>query len=229
MIPKIIHQTWKTEQIPAKAQPFVNRVRELNPDWEYRLWTDEDNLQLVREHFPQLLEIYEGFSRGIMRADVIRYMIMYHIGGVYLDLDYEMLHPFDFGDHKVVLPMSRSIAHGNSYDLVGNCVFASEPGHKFWADLLEDLRINPPKVEEYIQVLGATGPDFVSRIYFGSEYPDVYTPEKMAYHPPAPKSKADYQALLTNGVTQGIHHTWGSWRERLSWAHLKLKLKKWFG
>ena len=42
-----------------------------------------------------------------MRADVIRYLIMYKIGGVYLDLDYEVLKPFEFGDHKLILPLNR--------------------------------------------------------------------------------------------------------------------------
>ena len=229
MIPKIIHQTWKTDRVPPKARPYVDKVRQLNPDWEYKLWTDDDNLAFVRSEFPELLEIYEGFSRGIMRADVIRYMIMYKMGGVYLDLDYEVLYPFEFGDHRVVLPLSRSVAFGHDVNIVGNCFFASEPGHALWADLLRDLKENPPITNEYIEVLGATGPQFVSRIYFAGDYPDVHTPEKMAYHPPAPKSRADYEVLLTNGVTRGIHHTWGTWRERLSLGHIKLKINKWLG
>jgi len=39
-----------------------------------------------------------------MRADVIRYLITYRIGGLYLDLDYEMLQPFRHTDKELMLP-----------------------------------------------------------------------------------------------------------------------------
>src|SRR5688572_12561292 len=96
-IPKIIHQTWKEEAIPEKWKAYQKKVKRLHPDWEYRLWTDKDNDAFVEKEFPDFYAVYKGFSRNIMRADVIRYLIMYHTGGMYLDLDYEFLMPFDFG------------------------------------------------------------------------------------------------------------------------------------
>ncbi len=59
-----------------------------------RLWTDEDNLALVKEHFPHLLNAYQAMEYNIMRADIIRYMYMSKYGGYYLDLDYEVFTPF---------------------------------------------------------------------------------------------------------------------------------------
>ena len=108
MIPRIIHQTWKDSAVPKKWHPFIKAVKEMNPTWEYRLWTDNDNDEFVAEEFPDFVDIFRGFSRNIMRADVIRYLIMYKIGGVYLDLDYEVLAPFDF-ELTFVLPLTEAL------------------------------------------------------------------------------------------------------------------------
>jgi len=105
MIPKLIHQTWKTDLIPKQWVSLVNKVKELNPDWSYKLWTDKENDEFVRKEFPEFYGIFSLFPRSIMKADVIRYLLMFRFGGVYLDLDYEVLKPFNFGDKLVVLPL----------------------------------------------------------------------------------------------------------------------------
>ena len=56
-------------------------------DYTFKFWTDEMNLQLVKESYPSLLETYIGYEYPIQRADSIRYMILHKFGGVYLDLD----------------------------------------------------------------------------------------------------------------------------------------------
>ncbi len=226
MIPHRIHQTWKNEQIPGKWQDFQEKVRTLNPDWEYKLWTDEDNDRFVREEFPDFYDIYTGFSRNIMRADVIRYLIMYRLGGVYLDLDYEMLRPFDFGSHALVLPKNRSVSYGDPEDELGNCIFASEPGHPFWKDVIDDLRNDPPQVSDYSQIVDSTGPGLLTRIYRSHQYDNIHLPERPVYHPPSPNNPRDVRKIKENGISLGIHHPWGSWKERWTWTYLKRKFKK---
>ena len=55
--------------------------RERHPGWEYRLWTDAENRELVREHYPWLLDIYDGLPENIMRADMARILYMHQFGG----------------------------------------------------------------------------------------------------------------------------------------------------
>jgi mannosyltransferase OCH1-like enzyme len=226
-IPRLIHQTWKTNDIPNKWYSYTQKVKLLNPDWEYKLWTDEDNENFVKSEFPDFYPIFMGLSKNIMRADVIRYLIMYKIGGVYLDIDYEMLKPFDFEDYSVVLPMNRSLKHGDSMDGLGNCIFASVPGHKFWSDVIQDLQKNPPIVNDYMQVFGSTGPAFLTRIFNENSYDDIYIPERLIYHPPIPRNKMEIELVKSNNISIGIHHSWGSWREHWTWAYLKYKINKW--
>ena len=226
MIPHLIHQTWKDKDIPKKWLAFQQKVISLNPGWKYQLWTDEDNDVFVREHYPDFYEIFNGFSRNIMRADVIRYLIMYRLGGVYLDLDYEMLQPFDFENHSLVLPKNRSISYGDPEDELGNCIFASEPGHPFWKDVIADLKNNPPIVTDYSQIVEATGPRLLTRIHRSQQYENICLPERMVYHPPSPNNRRDVRKIKENGVSLGIHHPWGSWKERWTWTYLKGKFNK---
>lgn len=226
MIPQMIHQTWKTNEVPKKWLAFVKKVQELNPGWQYKLWTDLDNDEFVKNEYPDFYNIFKGFSRGIMRADVIRYLIMNKIGGVYLDLDYEVLQPFDFGKHILVLPLNRSLKYGDEKDELGNCIFASTSGHQFWIDVISDLKQNPPMVTDYSQVVEATGPGLLTRIYNRNTYKDVHLPDRLIYHPPSPNNKKDIMKIKNNGISLGIHHPWGSWKERWTLTYLKNKVNK---
>jgi len=93
MIPRIIHQTWKSAEIPPEWQAGQNSWRRHHPDWQYCLWTDEDNRKLVATHYPALLDWYDSLPYGILKADVARVLILDHCGGVYADLDTECLRP----------------------------------------------------------------------------------------------------------------------------------------
>lgn len=216
MIPKIIHQTAKTAEIPPKWEAFRQRIIELHPDWEYRLWTDSENLKFVAKEFPEYLQLFNDFPKGIMRADVIRYMLMYRLGGFYMDLDYEMIRPFDLCEHRVVLPYSRRLAEGDSVDRLGNAVFASEPGNPFWKMLLDDLLASPP-VGENVDVESATGPNFVTRICLNLDATErqklgIHMPDRILFHPEAPTTEKARKAILNNGRSYGIHHCHGTWR-----------------
>jgi hypothetical protein len=93
---KIIHQTWKTDQIPARDFPHAwqESWKKCNPEWEYRLWTDDDNERLVRDHYPKFLDDFTTLERGVVKADVARALYLHMFGGLYADLDYICLKPF---------------------------------------------------------------------------------------------------------------------------------------
>ncbi len=232
MIPKLIHQTWKTNIIPGKHQKFVIKVKALNPEWTYKLWTDKDNDDFVKKEYPEFYQTFTGFSRNIMRADVIRYLIMYKFGGVYLDLDYEVLKPFDFRKENIVLPMAISVNNGDSENMLGNFFLASVPGHQFWKDVISDLKNNPPVVTDYTQVIETTGPGLLTRIYYNNTYNDVYTPDTIVYNPipldhinTIGYRKKYIEKIRNNGVSLGIHYTWGSWTERFTLAYFNAKIR----
>ena len=91
--PKIIHQTWKNDQVPTSLAPYQESWMRLHPDWEYRLWTDADNDALVEDEFSSLLNLYRSLPRAIHRADFARVLYLWRFGGLYVDLDIAALRP----------------------------------------------------------------------------------------------------------------------------------------
>ena len=227
-IPKIIHQTWKTSRIPKKWLLFQDTVKALHPDWTYLLWTDADMDRFVRREYPHFYAVYAGFERPIMKADVFRYLVLNKIGGLYLDLDYEFFRPFDLNHDALVLPLNRSVATGDVADSLGNAIMASVPGHSFWSAVLDGLMHTPPQTKNYKEVVDATGPQLLTRIYNRLDQElNIHTPERMAFHPPVPECRQDYLRLKQDNSVYGLHHGWGSWKERLTWAYLSGKFDKW--
>lgn len=62
-----------------------------NPDYEVNFMTDDACDRFVRNHFveshPELVKMYLGFTIPIFKADLFRYLALYHEGGIWLDLD----------------------------------------------------------------------------------------------------------------------------------------------
>ena len=226
VIPKIIHQTWKTSRIPKKWLVFQDKVKALHPDWVYLLWTNADMDRFVKREYPQFYDVFINFERNIMRADVFRYLVLHRMGGMYLDLDYEFLRPFDFQQQSLVLPLNRSKAFGDPKDSLGNAIMASVPDHPFWKKVIAELQNNPPKTSTYKEVVAATGPEFLTRIYTNSQQQQICTPPRSFFHCPMPKRKQEYNLLVKNKEVYGLHYCWGSWKERLSWAYWKSKFIK---
>lgn len=61
-----------------------------HPQALHVLWTDEDNDQLIKMHYPEFVELYtSALLTKVQRADIARVVYLHRYGGVYVDLDYE--------------------------------------------------------------------------------------------------------------------------------------------
>lgn len=86
-IPKIIFQTWKDKNLPEHLLTITQTWKNLNPDYEYRFYDDNDCLNFIKNNYPEYLEVYASFPKPVEKADFFRYLVIYHFGGVYADLD----------------------------------------------------------------------------------------------------------------------------------------------
>jgi len=90
-VPRVLHVSWATQALPAFAQTYLETWRAHHPTWRVARWTDATMRDFVRRRFPGRLAAYDAFPNAVNRADVFRYMILFEIGGVYVDLDVEAL------------------------------------------------------------------------------------------------------------------------------------------
>lgn len=173
-IPKCIHQTWKDNDIPGPAE-WPESWKRMNPDWDYRLWTDTDLLALVQDHYPELEELYASYPNPVQRADLGRYLVLHHCGGVYADIDTECLSSLDplTADNRIVFA-EEPIEHHNHAVPLGldhqyfNGIMASPRGHPFWPHLI-DVMIRSRHASAF--VLESTGPIVLTGAI--DSYPDL--------------------------------------------------------
>ena len=85
MIPKIIHQTWKTKNLDCFSS-CVESIKNLHKDYQYKFYSDEECRNIVKEDFKEFLNVYDSMV-PVEKADLFRYLIVYRDGGVYLDID----------------------------------------------------------------------------------------------------------------------------------------------
>lgn len=164
MIPKILHFTWKTEQLPRPMQRYFDAWRRLHPDWEIRLWTDETMRTFVSGRHPEFLSTYDGYAKGIQRADAFRYLVLGALGGVYADLDVEPFRPITpLLQHHAFLgiePLEHIGAdrlHQGVPFLLTNAFMGSVPGHRLWREIIERM----PRLSG-LETFYATGPSMVT-------------------------------------------------------------------
>jgi len=97
-IPRVIFQTYKSRDLPSELAENVERIRALNPEWDYRFFDDEQARQFILDEYGEA--VVRQFDRinplyGASRADLFRYLLIYRFGGVYLDIKSGVTHTLD--------------------------------------------------------------------------------------------------------------------------------------
>ena len=72
LIPRVIHQTYKSSSVPANLKVFMHSWRRLNEDWEIRFYDDEACMKFVQWEFPEYLDAYRSLENNIERSDFFR-------------------------------------------------------------------------------------------------------------------------------------------------------------
>ncbi len=103
MIPKIIHACWLGKaEMPQVYKDYVDGWKKLNPDFEVKLWTDED----FEKYYDNSLFVQDcqRLKKYGFLADFFRFTVLYEFGGVYIDTDVEMFKPLnEFMDYKMFM------------------------------------------------------------------------------------------------------------------------------
>lgn len=157
LIPKIIHQTYKTTEIPEIWKLGQQLCIDLHPDYEYILWTDDMSRSFIAEKYPWFLDTFDNYQYPIQRADLIRYFVLNHYGGIYLDLDdgcSQRLDPL----LSVPAFVRKTLPTGISNDVMG-----SIPKHPFFTKVINDIsKYDRNWFVPYITIMISTGPLFLS-------------------------------------------------------------------
>ena len=158
-IPKTIHQIWLGSPFPKKYLAWQKSWQKYHPDWEYKLWTDKDV-----EEFGLINKKWFDQARNYgQKADIARYEILYRLGGVYVDTDFECLQPFDILHHTCDFYVG--IAQETGFKLF-NGLIGSVPGNPILKECIETM--DPEKklhASAHINIIHTTGPFLLTRCF----------------------------------------------------------------
>ena len=94
-IPPIIHFIWfenlyettDVTNIPSMGSNAPHRCQKVNPDFDVKVWNASAARDLLEQYYDWFLPTYDNYPYPIQRVDAIKYFVLHHYGGFYLDLD----------------------------------------------------------------------------------------------------------------------------------------------
>lgn len=231
LIPKVIHQTYPSKEIPSEILELMNTWTAMNPGWVVKFYDDNQCLELVRKEFPEYLEAYLSLPKNVERADFFRYLVVLRYGGVYADVDTEsrmsMESVIEPGDSLVVGWEAEFPSGVEAFERhfvrmrqVLQWIFAGAPGHPALRDLCEKVAANAKKqmsASSNRDTLERTGPGLFTDVvlkHAGRHEEGIRILPQVAFgvHP----SGTDGLTPDSPGIIV-LHHFFGTWKKKGGW------------
>lgn len=153
-IPKCIHQIWIGPRKRPVAWMDTWRLDYLqaHPDWSYRLWRDAD----VEEILPRSFRgIYEKLPHWCIKSDLLRYALLQHHGGVYIDADTSWLGTQGLDSlldaREFVMALENEPLRGyGSDERIANSFIGLPPNHQLMTTLIDKIAADEMALREYL-------------------------------------------------------------------------------
>ena len=188
--------------------------------WTYVLLSNQDRRDFVTKYFPEYLDVFNSLEHKVQEADMVRYMWLYVHGGVYMDLDYEVLKPLD---DLFVYDADLYLIHSNNPgSSITNSFMASKPRCKFWLEVLEELADRVRNGREWwakgkhLQVMMTTGPGMVQKVLNETQTPYMVLPTNLINNLGVKDmKKLPSQSQIDTYLYPLEGCSWGSWDSKL--------------
>lgn len=157
-IPKVIYQTWKTKTLHGNCIKIRNNIQQLNPDYEMILYHDNDMDIFIKNNFDEFTyNCYRQLNVGASKADFWRYCILYINGGVYLDMDANILRPLD---ELITDDEQCIITREGNPGIFNNWIMIFEKGHPILLECINKCcyNITNKTTNDIVYLTGPYGP-----------------------------------------------------------------------
>ncbi len=152
----------------------------MNPGWEFHLYDDADIRSFIKEYYnDDMLNTFNMLTSGAGKADLWRYLVLYKFGGIYLDLDSEIITPLDqwvHGDDSCIISQEGCTQPPElcPYPGVNRCMvqwaLIYEPNHPFIKTTIDKVVHNIKNKVNPDNLLICTG----LVVYTSSIYDTIY-------------------------------------------------------
>ena len=192
MIPKKIHQifhNWGKDLNEIELfKKSIKTLKEKNPDFEHKVWSKDDCLDLISNEYPEYLDFYINLRHNIQRVDFSKICIVHSKGGFYVDMDMHCIKSFEpLLKEKLVIESNKHLLPKHN-EFVQNDFLGSDKGFVFWEAVMKEC-VKNYKQKENLEiydtwkgrfVLQTTGPRFLSRAV--KKFIPQYKPHYIVWH-----------------------------------------------
>jgi mannosyltransferase OCH1-like enzyme len=190
LIPRIFHQIWLgPKPLPRAYERYQRSWTRHHPGWELQFWTEENLPENLRRP-----EAAERLRAPAERSDILRLELLWRLGGVYMDTDFECRRSIEplIVDADFFVGLSKP-------GRVNNALLGSVAGHPILDRALEELQ--PREYHGYDKA--AAGPHFLDMLLVDRPT-DVTFLEPDLLYPRTPAAAEQAYA---------IHHEARSWKD----------------
>ena len=214
MIPLNLHQIWYQGKDNIK-EPYLTCYKKSmkiikNTKWKHFFWNKKKIDKLIKTHYKQYWDLYNYFEPLVQKLDVARYIILYHYGGCYMDMDIEIIKDF-----SKLLKKNDELLFGERTKIsnyITNGILFSNKNNKFWLDYLDKIneRKNTCNFSSYLNIHLTTGPIYFSLFIYKYKQNNNCKIRILSneYFEPR-ESKHDNKKISKNTYT--INHFGNSW------------------
>jgi len=183
----------KNAKIPIKYKNNAITWIINNKDWKYILWNSSMIDIFLYTYYPNLLPIYKSFNLMILKIDFIKYVILYHYGGIYCDIDTIALKSINplikyYNNSNIILtkvpPFNKleracldiTLNIDKDMKYLNNGIIISNKHHPFWLDIIHNISKTKDTYPDFLHsanVFNRTGPLMLMNTYKNHKYDDI--------------------------------------------------------
>ena len=239
--PKIIHQIWSEtyRPLPLNFKLLSKTWKHHYPDWEYIFWDNEKMDNFISENFTQYMDMYKRFPFEVQRWDSIRYLILYKMGGMYIDFDYESIRPMNELIHQKSCCFAQEPeVHCKIFNkniMFTNALMVCIPEHPFMKKIIDSVfseeTINHNASINELCVLNTTGPWKLIDLYESlskSEKNEIYLIPDQYVSPFNGTQASQFRIGQINAELEkcieeayAIHYFFGEWGRKNDFTSMK--------
>jgi mannosyltransferase OCH1-like enzyme len=164
-IPKIIHQIWIGTDVPSDVIYLSTKLRNINSEWEYKLWTDK-SFDFINTDLMNKINLIKNFGA---KSDILRYLILEKYGGLYLDCDFIGVKNFSNLINNSTFIAGVCNPDDFNLPLINNGFIASTAKHPILEMIIQNILNNLDTLSEIKtqeEVFKYTGPDLFTEMVF---------------------------------------------------------------
>jgi mannosyltransferase OCH1-like enzyme len=153
---KMLHQIWfdlgkgKRPQIPNGIESMKKYAKESG--MEYKLWSEDEATEIISSMPERVQDVWKKLPHSINKIDFFRYILMYELGGIYFDVDFNCVKKLNdlLMTNTVFLCEEWPFSFKNG-SLHNGVLICKSIHHYFWSKVIDEVeyRLYKLNTEDY--------------------------------------------------------------------------------